>query len=309
MTCMEVWGGSEPVDAAVTLSGLDAWVYSRPYGEQAEAGGDVYYVSACATGRINRLLVADVSGHGHAVRDIAVGLRDLMRQFVNYLDQAKFVAQMNHQFMTASADNIFATAIVTTFFAPTRTLSICNAGHPPPLIYRAAAREWSFLQVTHDGCNVANIPLGIMDMEECAQFAVDLEVGDLVLVYTDALSEAIDPVGQMLGLGGLLNLLNAMGPPPNPQALVPALLETINQRTSGGLRADDVTTLLIRANGTGANPSFAVRLLAPFRLVKGIVQCLCGKGPVGWPEFSLVNLGGAMLGPLNRLKATRGPRR
>jgi hypothetical protein len=42
---MEVWGGSDAVDAAVTLSGLDAWVYSRPY-EHAEAGGDVYYVSA-----------------------------------------------------------------------------------------------------------------------------------------------------------------------------------------------------------------------------------------------------------------------
>ncbi len=49
MACMEVWGGSEAVNAAVTLSGLDAWIYSRPYGENAEAGGDVYYVSACAT--------------------------------------------------------------------------------------------------------------------------------------------------------------------------------------------------------------------------------------------------------------------
>ena len=56
MACMEVWGGSEAVNAAVTLSGLDAWIYSRPYGENAEAGGDVYYVSACATGRIDAYL-------------------------------------------------------------------------------------------------------------------------------------------------------------------------------------------------------------------------------------------------------------
>src|SRR4051812_46402703 len=90
MVCMEVWGGCDATDAAVTLSGLDAWVYSRPYqqsaGETATGGdggggdgggGDVYYVSACATGRINRLLVADVAGHGAKVRDIAVQLRDL----------------------------------------------------------------------------------------------------------------------------------------------------------------------------------------------------------------------------------------
>src|ERR1700754_1906930 len=98
MTCMEVWGGSDAADAAVTLSGLDAWVYSRPY-EQADAGGDVYYVSACATGRINRLLVADVAGHGEKVRDIAVQLRDLMRRYVNFLDQSKFVRTLNGQFV------------------------------------------------------------------------------------------------------------------------------------------------------------------------------------------------------------------
>src|SRR3979411_1861964 len=109
MTCMEVWGGSEAVAAAVTLSGLDAWVYSRPYGQDAEAGGDVYYVSACATGRINRLLLADVSGAGQAFRHIAVALRDLMRRFVNYLDQARFVSSMNRRFAESSSDGVFAT--------------------------------------------------------------------------------------------------------------------------------------------------------------------------------------------------------
>src|SRR5687768_2648108 len=85
MTCMEIWGGCDPADAAVSVPGLDAWVYSRPYQDnhadtpESEGGGDVYYVSSCATGRINRLLVADVAGHGQAVRHIAVSLRDLMR--------------------------------------------------------------------------------------------------------------------------------------------------------------------------------------------------------------------------------------
>ena len=43
------------------MAGLDAWVFSRPYGN-ASGGGDVYYVSSCATGRITRLLVADGAG-------------------------------------------------------------------------------------------------------------------------------------------------------------------------------------------------------------------------------------------------------
>src|SRR5947209_7028977 len=97
MQCMEVWGGSKTVDTGVAMAGLDAWVYSKPYGQSAE-GGDVYYVSSCATGRITRLLVADVAGHGSAVCDVAASLRDLMRRYVNYLDQGRFVQSMNQQF-------------------------------------------------------------------------------------------------------------------------------------------------------------------------------------------------------------------
>src|SRR5688572_17415858 len=124
MQCMEIWGGNQFVDTSVAMPGLDAWVYSKPYGESDSGGGDVHYVSSCATGRITRLLVADVSGHGAQVCDVAGILRTLMRKYVNYIDQGEFVRSMNRQFVTMSAAACFATAIVTTFFAPTNSLSL-----------------------------------------------------------------------------------------------------------------------------------------------------------------------------------------
>ena len=51
MQCMEVWGGSQLTSSGVELGGLDVWVYSKPFGA-AQRGGDVYYVSSCASGRI-----------------------------------------------------------------------------------------------------------------------------------------------------------------------------------------------------------------------------------------------------------------
>ncbi len=144
MQCMEVWGGSQLTSAGVEFGGLDAWVYSKPYG-QAKAGGDVYYASSCATGRISRLLLADVSGHGNAVAATAADLRTLMRRFVNRLDQTEFVRLLNQQFMELSEGGTFATAIVSTFFAPSRRLTVCNAGHPRPLMYHAAQKRWDFL--------------------------------------------------------------------------------------------------------------------------------------------------------------------
>src|ERR1700676_1074026 len=103
MQCMEVWGGSQLTAAGVEFGGLDAWVYSKPYA-QAQHGGDVYYASSCATGRISRLLLADVAGHGNSVASIAADLRTLMRRFVNRLDQAEFVRLLNQQFSEHSQE-------------------------------------------------------------------------------------------------------------------------------------------------------------------------------------------------------------
>jgi hypothetical protein len=82
MQCMEVWGGSQLTARGVEFGGLDAWVYSKPHGD-AEHGGDVYYASSCGTGRITRLLLADVAGHGNAVAATAADLRNLMRGAVS----------------------------------------------------------------------------------------------------------------------------------------------------------------------------------------------------------------------------------
>src|SRR3954453_512352 len=79
MHCMEIRGGSQAVEEAVTTPGLDAWISSRPH-EGADSGGDVHYVSLCGGGVITRLIVADVSGHGKAVAECSASLRAMMRK-------------------------------------------------------------------------------------------------------------------------------------------------------------------------------------------------------------------------------------
>jgi len=191
---MEVWGGSQLTSRTVEMGGLDVWVYSKPFGA-AHSGGDVYYASSCATGRISRLLLADVSGHGTSVAATAADLRTLMRRFVNRLDQAEFVRLLNQQFIALSQSATFATAVVTTFFAPSRRLTVCNAGHPRPFLYRSAKQQWNFLGHDDESANKPkgkNIPLGLLDLGEYEQFDVELEPGDCLVKYTDALIEASD---------------------------------------------------------------------------------------------------------------------
>jgi serine phosphatase RsbU (regulator of sigma subunit) len=277
---MEVWGGSQITTRAVEFGGLDAWVYSKPYGN-AQHGGDVYYASSCATGRISRLLLADVSGHGDSVAATAADLRTLMRRFVNRLDQTEFVRLLNQQFVELSQEGTFATAIVATFFAPSGRLTVCNAGHPRPLLYRAAQRQWNFLGsdfLGNDGPDVqstpSNIPLGLLEMSEYEQFDVELKSGDCVLSYTDALMESNDAGGQMLGEGGVLRIARLLGDVVEPQQLIESLLREIAERSPEKLSEDDVTVLVVRANGRQPRYSFGEKLGALVRFSRSLIRAV-----------------------------------
>src|SRR6202521_2280105 len=231
MQCMEVWGDSQLTARGVEFGGLDTWVYSKPYA-QARSGGDVYYASSCATGRISRLLLADVSGHGQSVASTAADLRTLMRRFVNRLDQKEVVRLLNEQFTSLSRHGSFATAVLTTFFAPTRRLSLCNAGHPRPLLFSAIEGRWSLLGHGHDHPEkkaLSNIPLGMFQIADYEQLDVELAPGDCLVSYTDALMESCDADGEMLGEEGLLRIANLLGDIP-AEKLIASLLQEITAR-------------------------------------------------------------------------------
>src|ERR1700722_14183030 len=296
MQCMEVWGGSQLTARGVELGGLDTWVYSKPYG-QSEYGGDVYYASSCATGRISRLLLADVSGHGHSVAETAGELRTLMRRFVNRLDQTEFVRLLNQQFAAMTRHGVFATAIVTTFFAPTRRLTVCNAGHPRPLLYRSAQRQWDLLGHLEAAAPsvLSNLPLGILKESEYEQFDVELEIGDCLLSYTDALIESNDADGEMLGEAGLLQITLLL-PDLAPEKLIETLLAEIACRYPENLSDDDVTVMVMRANGGDAHYSFGEKLEAAERFVGSLIRSLNPKAErAPFPDANLANIGGAII--------------
>ena len=307
MQCMEVWGGNQIVDDSVVVAGLDAWVYSKPYGA-SDGGGDVYYLSSGAPGRIARLLLADVSGHGEAVRAIAVDLRELMRRFVNQIDHSQFIRLMNQQFATMAKAGNFATAVVSTFFAPTARLTICNAGHPIPIYYRAATKQWSFLEAKETQARPeepVNLPLGILDLADYQTFDVQLKTGDLVLCYTDSLVESRGPDGELLGHEGLMEIVRSV-PIAEPREFVAALLAAVEAKNPGNLSKDDVSVLLFRPNGQGRRPSLVTQAVAVGKMTAAIARSLRPGGPpVPWPDFKLPNVPGMVIPPLQRLWSTR----
>lgn len=268
MQCMEVWGGNRATWSQFSVPGLDLWVHSEPF-RGSDGGGDVYYLSSCASGRITRMLLADVSGHGASVSPVAVALRDLMRRNINFIKQTHLVASLNSEFESISATGCFATALISTFFSPTRTLSVCNAGHPLPLFRDGRTGRWGSSNAGTDEKLRKNMPIGIVDDGGYHSTKLRLNVNDLVLSYTDSLSEAIGADGKMLGTQGVCDIVNTLSST-SLELLIPSLLDAIRKLNSGNLMSDDTTVMLMRANGSGV--SFVENLKAPFRILKGLWQ-------------------------------------
>lgn len=298
MRCLEVWGGNRAVDTTIAMAGLDAWVYSRPYRGDAE-GGDIHYLSNCASGRIARFLIADVAGHGAAVASVAVVLRDLMRRYINYVDQARLVRGLNAEFARLAEMGSFATAVAVSYWTPTDEITITNAGHPRPMLFRAGTRTW---EVVSDSAlapagDPRNLPLGILEPTGYDITRLRLAEGDLLLIYTDSLVEARGRDGRLLGEAGLLAMLGGIDPL-RAEAFIPALIGRIE--AGGEPPSDDVTAVLIRPNRAKPQVSALDGLRSALRTTRASIAALAhGRAPP-IPEPSARNLLGAFSARANR---------
>lgn len=271
LQCLQVWGGTEAADQTLAMTGLDGYLYAKPH-QNAKRGGDVYYLSSCASGRITRVMLADVAGHGSKVSETAQDLRSLMQQYVNFTSQKRFMQALNQKFAEVTEDGRFATTVAMSFFAPARKLSLSNAGHPAPMWYRAAERRWEVLGIDpEDLANdvSADLPFGIYDDAGYQQTDITFMPGDMLLMYTDALIESRAADGKQVGIRGLANRLNSLGTR-EPDAVIPALLEKLQAEDANDLTDDDVTALLIASNGTKFE--WLKLITSPFNAIRGVIK-------------------------------------
>ena len=132
---------------------------------------------------------------------------------------------------------------------------------PRPLIYRASQRQWDFLYHEEPvrAAGPRNLPLGILGISDYDRFDIELEIGDCVVTYTDALIESQDADGQMLGEDGLLRIMRLLGEV-DPPELIGTVLGEIADRYPENLSGDDVTMMVLRVNQRRPHYSLRERL-------------------------------------------------
>lgn len=253
LDCAETWAGNERTASLIELPGLKAWVHSVPAGP-GDAGGDVHYVSVCPGCNVSRIALADVSGHGAAVVSLGEKLRELMQRYLRDLEQVGLMQDLNQAVQDELGDVHYATMVAVGWHGRRDLLVLTNAGHPPPLWFRAAQREWTWLDTRRpsERGRPAGVPLGLLPDIAYDRVVVKPHADDLVVLYTDGVSEATNPAGEDLGRAGLIAIARQLSTS-SVDAFGLQLTSAIRAFREGAEPADDETIIVLQRTPPGVS--------------------------------------------------------
>ena len=205
-------------------------------------GGDYFGYFPRGAGGVDSL-IGDVSGHGVGAALIMAEARTMfMAERLVAPNAAELLKKMNdllHDDLECAG--LFITACCAIFDAPTRTLSYANAGHPLPLLLRESATKCTSLDA--DG-----MLLGIEKDVKFADMKVTLATGDIVVFYTDGITETQNRAGEMFGVGRLSDAVAAHRGE-DPEAMVANVLGQLERFSEGGEHEDDLTLVVMKLTG------------------------------------------------------------
>jgi PAS domain S-box-containing protein len=198
--------------------------------------GDFYDFVPLAEGRVG-LVLGDVCGIGPKAANDAALTRYTLRSFAEQIsDPGALLQWMNAHIRRQSAPERFVRLIVGVLDPERAVLDYANAGHVPPIVYRAATGEVEWL-------GEGGIPLGIEDDARYKAGHVELAPGDMVILYTDGVTEAPRD-GRPFGQGRLTDLITQYGVG-SPGELVQAIRRGVESWAGNELR-DDIAMLIFQ---------------------------------------------------------------
>ena len=195
------------------------------------AGGDFYDVFPLAAGK-TAVLIGDVSGHGRGALGRTALVRHTLRAYVEAGLEPREALQIAGSVLTGKLQGDFVTALVAVYDAADGTLTYATAGHPPPIVISDAGFD-PVLAATGP-------PLGVGAGTGQRQTTLPLPRGAVACFYTDGLTEARTPDGQ-LGSDRLERLVRELGTAVTAKQVIDRV------SSSAGTITDDAAVCVVAA--------------------------------------------------------------
>ncbi|HEU5098326.1 MAG TPA: PP2C family protein-serine/threonine phosphatase, partial [Roseiflexaceae bacterium] len=214
------------------------WQIAAALRPARQTSGDFYDVMELPHGRLG-LLIADVTDKGTGAALFMALSRTLIRTFAfEYPDQPeKALHAANRRILSDSRSSMFVTAFYGILDPARATLTYCNAGHNPPFLLHDHSDP---LPLRNTG-----VPLGIVEDTRWTTKTVTLEPGDLLLLYTDGVSEAQNGAGEFFEVERMLAAAH-VGPAQTAQAAHASILAAVDRFVGDALQSDDLTLLVVK---------------------------------------------------------------
>jgi serine phosphatase RsbU (regulator of sigma subunit) len=204
-------------------------------------GGDYFDVFPLDNKR-TAFLIADVSGKGLGAALLTTMLQGALSGMTLGTDPSRVLNHVNRFLCDHSEVGRYATM----FFGvldEEGNLDFINAGHPSPFLIRQGVAQEPFSEGSY--------PVGLVPEAEYTALKIKLEPGDTLVLFSDGVTEAMDPDEQMFGVPRLRELLTGRTECPLDQ-LEKCILEAVENFARGASQADDLTLLIVRYRAAGA---------------------------------------------------------
>ena len=224
---------------------LPGWEFAAHWQPAREVAGDFYdFIPLDLAGASESapglgIVIADVTDKGMPAALFMALSRSIVRaSMAQASSPADGISHANRLICADASNGMFVTLYYAQIDPAAAEMTYVNAGHNPPLMYRAATGELIALQRT-------GMVLGIAESAGFGQRTERLSAGDFVLLYTDGVTDAMDAQGREFGMDRLRQVaLEQRGAPAGE--MLAALERAVGEFTGGVAPFDDITIVIIR---------------------------------------------------------------
>lgn len=223
---------------APTITGLEIAAFSRP----AQILGGDYFDFIDFRNGFHGLAIADVAGHGVSASLHMASIQALLRTLVPVNESpAEVMRQVHKLFIHNIRFETFVTFFIGAFDSSTKAFTYCNAGHQPPLVLHKTKSEKESLEMLWP----TGAAIGLVEEADFAEKTIELQQEDLLVMYTDGVTEAVNPKNQEFGRERLAKLSQQVNNIP-VKKLILEIKKSLEGFSEGKPLVDDTTIVICR---------------------------------------------------------------
>jgi len=223
---------------APDIPGLEIAAFSRP----AQIVGGDYFDFVDFSNGLHGLAIADVAGHGVSASLHMASIQALLRTLVPISKSpAEVMRQIHKLFIHNIRFETFVTFFIGAFDSLTKTLTFSNAGHQPALVFRKNNSNKEAVEMLWP----TGAAIGLIEEAEFAEKTIELHEEDLLVLYTDGVTEAVNLQYQEFGRERLIKLSEQVNNASAKQ-VVQEIRQGLEEFSEGKPLADDTTIVICK---------------------------------------------------------------